>query len=594
MRQLAHLAHLTPITADQNVTKITMPARRAAAAAAAIEPAAEESDEESEGEEAEIATGDAAIVYFYDFEKNDMVLDVRTMSELPFDPDASGVKAFRAFVFEKGKSMHAPDAPGKYIVAGNWYEQWSLSLVHFKESTKRKPELLLNFVDYGMLSVAMTGLSVESLALPLKLAKNIYNDTPRLTSVKDVAGFSPIDTGMTPWSTNLAACLKKLPLFVAHDVFMPIHLKGWLKKGTLASRINMLELSARKAIALEVEAMRKQDVQIADRAAALYVARLTKTIGSIRALPPQAYDVDERVIVLEPDAEVPLPTITTPTRKKILDGSSELLRTTLVARAAPIAPVAPRAQIVSPIREQTEAGDEDAGETREEDEEVEPGVTEIVAADVRIISRVRQPPSRYEVPAAAKSAKRKATTAADAFDAPDAWGINPRTQLPYVRRPYSVKMKGLNELKKIGKQAIAGRTAPDAPPASISSETAAAEKARAKEAGYKEKVSTLECRILTLEKDLAVLQANTEREKSDAFRKGADEAKMEVTRIIIESKEEYKKGLADGARLATGKSYTLAHQSRKSDSYSGSHGGGSSRGSFKRRAERSEHSESDD
>ena len=91
-----------------------------------------------------------------------------------------------------------------------------------------------------------------------------------------------------------------------------------------------------------------------------------------------------------------------------------------------------------------------------------------------------------------------------------------------------------------------------------------------------------------------MLQANTEPEKADAFRKGADEAKMEVTRIIIESKEEYKKGLADGARLATGKSYTLAHQSRKSDSYSGSHGGGSSRGSFKRRAERSEHSESDD
>ena len=126
--------------------------------------------------------------------------------------------------------------------------------------------------------------------------------------------------------------------------------------------------------------------------------------------------------------------------------------------------------------------------------------------------------------------------------------------------------------------ANASSTDVSAAAASIAAAEAAAEKLRAKEAGYKEKMGALELKVLRLEKDLAVLQANHELAISDAFRKGGEEAKRKVTQIILESKEEYKKGLADGAALATGKPYHLQHNSRRSASASDSYGGSSTHG----------------
>ena len=229
--------------------------------AAIPEPEEEEQEESGEelpdDEEDEEVDRDAPDIETpFDAGLNEVVLDFRTVSELPFDTDASGVKAFRAFIFEKGKVLHSPTEAGQYYASGEWCEQWALSIVHFKPATKRKHELLLNFVDYGMLSQTQWGISVESLSLPLRLAKNIYQDTPRLTEMKDVAGFSTINAGLAPWSISLAACLKKLPLFKAHDVLMPKHLEEWVKKKTLKERLNTLKLTTRKAVAAEVESMR--------------------------------------------------------------------------------------------------------------------------------------------------------------------------------------------------------------------------------------------------------------------------------------------------------------------------------------------------
>jgi hypothetical protein len=141
--------------------------------------------------------------------------------------------------------------------------------------------------------------------------------------------------------------------------------------------------------------------------------------------------------------------------------------------------------------------------------------------------------------------------------------INPRSGLPYKRAPYSKKEKGLLDLKKLAvkgrKGAETSAGASNASAVASEAAAAAAEKWRVKEAALKEKINTLELNNLRLEKDLAVLLANQEREKSDAFRKGGEDAKREVTQIILESKEEYKKGLADGARLATGRTFSLAH-----------------------------------
>ena len=556
-------------------------AAAAAQAAAALQTAPEE--ESSEDEEPEVEPEISEITVPFDATKNDMVLDFRTVSELPFDPDVSGVKAFRAFIFEKGKAVHAPNDPGKYIVAGEYIEQWSLCLVHFKPSTKRKPEFLLQFVDYAMLSPNLSGMSVESLSLPLKLKKNVYNDTPRLTQLGDVAGFSPIDASKTPWSVNLAATLKKLPLFVAHDVLMPKHLLEWLKRKPLKARLISLELLTRKAINVEVESMRKQDARQADRTAAVYLARLAKTIEMVHALPPEAYDTDERIILLAPDTDggAQPSVITTPIRKKILDGTSELVRTQLVVRAATQA--RQPATTTNTIPEEVEDEDEEAAE------EVEPAgeqehptaveLEEVEASEVTIIggTRSRTAPTRFEIPQATKPTKKQKVVAEPAAEeAP--WGINNRTGQPRKRPPYRKADKVVKEFAKGSKQS---ESAPSAA-ATATAATASLEaemKARQREASFKETINTLTIKVLELEKDLALMSAIKERDAADAFRRGADEAKVGFTQLIIESKEEYKKGLKDGARLATGTNFSLATDRRSG--YSGS-GRGSSHANSKR------------
>ena len=64
-------------------------AAAAAQAAAALQTAPEE--ESSEDEEPEVEPEISEITVPFDATKNDMVLDFRTVSELPFDPDVSGV-----------------------------------------------------------------------------------------------------------------------------------------------------------------------------------------------------------------------------------------------------------------------------------------------------------------------------------------------------------------------------------------------------------------------------------------------------------------------------------------------------------------------
>ena len=122
-----------------------MPRHRNEPSAAAVAP---EESEESESDDVETQE-DMVIEQSFDTGLNDLVLDFRTVTELPYCPDTSGVKAFRAFIFQKGKVLHFPGEVGKYLTSGEWYEQWTLCKVFFKPATKRDPELLLNFVDYS-------------------------------------------------------------------------------------------------------------------------------------------------------------------------------------------------------------------------------------------------------------------------------------------------------------------------------------------------------------------------------------------------------------------------------------------------------------
>eukprot|EP00966_Prymnesium_polylepis_P331372 7386933-Prymnesium_polylepis.2 len=116
----------------------------------------------------------------------DCVLDVRSLCGLPQDPEEDGAVAFRALLLPKGKTLHVPDEPGCYATLGPWRMQMSLSLVHFVTATSRKAELLLAFVDYGMLSNGKsTGIFVMSLQLPLAKKRNVFEETPRFTKIAE-------------------------------------------------------------------------------------------------------------------------------------------------------------------------------------------------------------------------------------------------------------------------------------------------------------------------------------------------------------------------------------------------------------------------
>ena len=157
----------------------------------------------------------------FNAETTDCVLDVRTLAALPQDSDEDGAAAFRALLLPKGKTVHVPGASGCYATIGPWRTQLVLSLVHFEPSTKRKPELLLLFVDYGMLNSDATGMFVASLQPPLQKSRNVFEETARFSKITDVVGFTPIDVKIQPWCALLEPALKRQALFEADGIFSP-------------------------------------------------------------------------------------------------------------------------------------------------------------------------------------------------------------------------------------------------------------------------------------------------------------------------------------------------------------------------------------
>ena len=101
-------------------------------------------------------------------EEQSLVPDLKGLFHLPFDKENDGVKVAQAFVFPKGKALHVPTWPGKYVTAGEHAHVTVLCLVHFK-SPVVPPALLTAFVDHEAADDRMKGVSVESVRLPLKL-----------------------------------------------------------------------------------------------------------------------------------------------------------------------------------------------------------------------------------------------------------------------------------------------------------------------------------------------------------------------------------------------------------------------------------------
>lgn len=275
----------------------------------------------------------------FDAETMECVLDLRALCGLPQDSEEDGALAFRALLLPKGKTLHVPGEPGCYATLGPWQSQVALSLVHFVPATARKPELLLAFADYGMLSFAGRGRFVMSLQLPLQKARNVFEETPRLTKIADVAGFTPIDVKSQPWCSLLEPALKRHPIYEEQKIYSPAAIITYMR-APLARRIETLVKSARKGIAEKVKALARQDKRQAEKASARMEAQLDAAHEFLKALPPKKYDrrMEERVIVVKPDASDGPDWLTTPKRGELEAGSAVCLPTARAERAAP-APV---------------------------------------------------------------------------------------------------------------------------------------------------------------------------------------------------------------------------------------------------------------
>ena len=91
--------------------------------------------------------------------------------------------------FPKGEAVHVPAMVGQYVTTGEWAAVTALTKVHFAASTMREPQLLVCFIDYAMSNPAMTGISVQTVPLPLMPRQGTFSTTSYITKMQDVIGF---------------------------------------------------------------------------------------------------------------------------------------------------------------------------------------------------------------------------------------------------------------------------------------------------------------------------------------------------------------------------------------------------------------------
>jgi hypothetical protein len=539
------------------------------------QPAAASSDEE------EVEQGEMEIDWPFDHTTTMCIPDLRTMCELPANAENEGVSTFRALFLPKGKTVHVPGQPGCYVVNGEYRQQLALCLVHFVAATKRAPELLLAFSTFGVLDPNATGTFTISLGLPLRKSNNRYEDTPRLTKISDVAGFSKLDDKEQPWCKVLEPALARQPMYNEIKVKKQTDIIVWVRK-TLEVRIELLVKRANTAIVGLTADVARQCKVDAEKLKAHLTGRLDKTEAMLKAMPPSAYDkqMDKRIFKLKDLLQPEHPWLQTPERAKLNEGEAVCISTVLAARRldpginmpgdaavqpSPLAPaaVAATATIDAAVAAATATAEEEEEEEGEEEEvDTGSGVEEVEeqlkpAEPTVKGKRTRTPTDRLDPePKQAKSkAKvrisltltrtlaclrscrrsiaqagpkekpaRKRRLSAEAEASKEA-GINPRTDRPYVRG-------GAYNAAKSGSVA-----------ASIARTAAAA--AKSAPAATTEEVSALKKQVKSLEEQLKTLSESKALAVKNAELEGAN-------RCTELSLKRYIEGLAHGASLSAG------------------------------------------
>lgn len=459
---------------------------------------------------------------------HDCVVDLRSLCSIPFDNAEDAVRTFRLLRFPKGKALHVPEKAGHYIVHGDYLSQWALSIVHFAEATARKPELCLSFYDYGVLGTTACGIYVESLALPLLKRKNVYSDTPRMTKISDVVGFSPIDFNSIPWSVHLKPALSKQLVFANLKLFSLQDVKANCRL-LLDKRIEKLLVFTKEAMVKEVNASCGRDQRLINKRLAIYEATLAKTEKLLASLPPTSYDysLEKRVIKIGIDSEKP-DWLSTPIRAKLVDGSAGLARTELrkSPRHAHTSAAGPADELMVQVQ-----APEQINKDGSEGSELEELLSDDGKEDEPTTKRKRTATVLFDIPAQGKLKKdKKKGEKPAAID----MGINPRGNKPYKRGPYAKKDNANSAAAQIRRAAAR--------------EVAASEKgvkANAEVSILKAELGACKSKITMLEKQLEDAKTSTALQI-----KNAEMALMMAHRV--ELLHEYKKGIQDGSGIMTG------------------------------------------
>ena len=500
---------------------------------------ADNSDEESDAEQ---RVEEEAPAFPFDASKQDVVIDFRAACAIPFDPDSDGVKSLRAIAFGKGKGVHAPKEAGKLYVCGEWKLLTSLQKVHFVSSTHRQPELLLAFVDYGFANSTMSGVSVETLALPLLIKNGVYQTATKVTRIEDVSGFSPIPLTSAPWSITLKPALAKKDFFKKNSMYSPADINKWLSSQTMVQRVQTLEKRTRVEMEASIKDMARQDPSQATKIKAVFEAKLKTLMDSIAQLPPSAYDVrmGSRVFELVEGRDVekdPL-WLTSPVQKCMREGSSKFTRTRLVAAALPPPPIR---EPVEPIPvdvagdQAPEAAAQGTGmadlELSDDDDDDDDGGSELDILEPRLASqRQRKAPKRLDPIAPvgqkpAKVAKAKGNTP----------GVAPAAGEKNKRGPYKKNVQTAAAI--------------------LAKAERAALKKELQKADTKAEVASLKLQLKAALEGKRVAEDKL-KDQEQMVKLQIDKARAEGEKIGMQNAcEEYKKGIAAGAAIASGKPF---------------------------------------
>ena len=491
----------------------------------------------------------------FDPAKETLILDFKAACQLPFNPDNGGVKAFRAIIFQKGFGHHVPDEPAKLLLVGEYRRQYALELVHFDPSTARDPELLLAFVDYGLANSAMSGVSVETLPLPLHVSKKTYNTESRLTPITSVVAFEQIDCGKAPWSMHLKPCLEKIALFKRTEVFNTTSMKDWIKT-KVESRLEKLHKWATEDIHQEIAAISRQDVSQGTKQGSVFTAKLHSLFDSIRKWPLETFDhsLSNRIEVVKIGARgaESLPDwIGSPAARQLVRGDYQFSPNRLKPRQLLLEKKKDNTKEVEDDKEDPSEKPESNKDILDEEDE------EVIAQDLAKAEDEKEKPSAkrerkqatpFEPPLhlVKRPKKEKDKDKAVKAELPNTPAlINPRTGMPYVKGPYNTG--GLGSRSGNG----------DEPHSSQKKRSSKAfvdltEDHKQETKVLQEKISAMSEEIQKLTAECAAAKAEIDimkQNSAEAIGRAHSNGKLEAIR---EAAKQFQLGLQAGAQMAKG------------------------------------------